>query len=64
MGRPRKGWSLRPPRYPGDHFHVRFTSKAGKRVELSTGTDDPREASIRAAEIYARDLTAGTEVGS
>lgn len=61
MGRPRKGWSLRKPRRPGDSYAVRFTSATGQPRELSTGTRDPREASRVAAELYARDLTRGPD---
>lgn len=57
MGRPRKGWSLRKPRHPGDNYSVRFTDKAGRPRELTTGTDDPGQAAVEAALIYARDLT-------
>lgn len=57
MGRPRAGWRLRDPREPGDPYTVRFTNKAGRRVELTTGTSDPGEAASVAAELYARDLT-------
>ncbi len=58
MGRPRQGWKLRDPRPPGEpSFTVRFTNKAGRRVELTTGTSDPVEAAGVAAELYARDLT-------
>ena len=56
MGRPREGWKLRDPRPPAEPFYtVRFTSKAGRRVELSTGTSDPHEAARVAADLYARD---------
>lgn len=61
MGRPRKGWSLRKPRRPGDSYAVRFTSATGLARELSTGTRDPREAARVAAELYARDLTRGPD---
>lgn len=63
MGRPRKGWKLRDPRHAGAPYTVRFTNKAGRPVELSTGTTDPREASGVAAQLYARDqLSAGALV--
>lgn len=63
MGRPRAGWKLRDPRHAGDPYTVRFTNKAGRRVELSTGTSDPREASRVAAQLYARDeLSSGALV--
>lgn len=59
MGRPRKGWSLRKPRPPVQpNYAVRFTDKAGKAVELTTGTSDPREAARVAADLYARSQTA------
>ncbi len=58
MARPAKGWSLRKPRPPLQPFYaVRFTNKAGRRVELSTGTSDPVEAARVGADLYARDLT-------
>ncbi len=58
MGRPRQGWKLRDPRPPLEPFYtVRFTNKAGRRVELTTGASDIGEASRVAADLYARDLT-------
>ena len=63
MGRPRKGWVLRNPK-PGRTFYtVRFTDKAGAQKEFSTGESDAGKAAIRAAEIYASDLTAAPVVG-
>lgn len=53
MGRPREGWTLRPPK-PGRKYHtVRFTHN-GRQVEPSTGEADPVRAAERAAEIYAQ----------
>lgn len=63
MGRPRKGWSLRPPKDGRGHYTVRFTDKAGTPREYSTGESDPQAAAKRAAEIYARDLTAPAASG-
>jgi integrase len=62
MGRPRKGWSLRDPKPGREHYTVRFTDRSGFPREYTTGESDPRKASVRAAEIYARDLT--TKPGS
>ena len=63
MGRPRKGWNLRPPKSGRQHYTVRFTDRAGLPREYTTGESDPREAAKRAAEIYARDLTAKPGAG-
>lgn len=64
MGRPREGWKLRDPREPGDPFTVRFTDKEGHPRELTTGTSDPSQAALRAADLYAKDLTTGIVVGA
>jgi integrase len=64
MGRPREGWKLRDPRGPGDPYTVRFTDKEGRPRELSTGTSDPGQAALVAAELYAKDLTTGLAVGA
>lgn len=53
MGRPREGWTLRPPKPGRKYFTVRFTHD-GRQVEPSTGESDPVRAAERAAEIYAR----------
>jgi len=63
MGRPRKGWSLRDPKPGRQHYTVRFTDRSGTPRELTTGESDPVEAAVRAAEIYARDLTAKASAG-
>ncbi len=64
MGRPREGWKLRDPRGPGDPYTVRFTDKEGRPRELSTGTSDPSQAALAAAELYAKDLTTGIVRGA
>ena len=63
MGRPREGWSLRPPRGKRKHYTVRFTDKSGSPREYTTGTADPEQAPRVAAEIYARDLTTAPTAG-
>jgi site-specific recombinase XerD len=63
MGRPRTGWSLRDPKPGRQHYTVRFTDRAGTPREYTTGESDPQEAAKRAAEIYARDLTAAATPG-
>ncbi len=58
MGRPLKGWKLRPKR--NGIQAVRFTHE-GKRFELGTGERDIDRASQEAARIYA-DVLAGRRV--
>jgi integrase len=55
MGGVAEAWKIRP-RGRDRVFYVRF-SHQGHRYEESTGERDPREASRRAAEIYARIVT-------
>ncbi len=63
MGRPKKGWRLRDPKPGRQHYTVRFTDRAGKPRELTTGKSDPVEAALVAADIYARDLVAKPSAG-
>jgi len=64
MGRPTKGWKLRPPKQPGGNYTVRFSHPTTKeRIERSTDESDPRKAAERAAAIYARALTIGAQPG-
>jgi integrase len=56
MGRPSKGWQLRPPRPGREHYTVRFTDSASVPREYTTGESDPVKAARRAADIYARSL--------
>lgn len=47
------GWTIRIPKGEGRTVYLVRFRHAGKRVELSTGKSDPREAAVEAARIYA-----------